>query len=67
MMTPFGMVGVVRMLLLRLAGISVADGGLLFLAFASRLFVDLFDSAQFLLEFHASVLEPDFDLAFRQA
>ena len=64
--TPFWMVGVVRMLLLRLAGIGVADGGFLLLALAPRLLVDLFDGAQFLLEFHASVLEPDFDLTFCQ-
>ena len=66
MMTSFGMIRVVRMLLLGFAGIGVADGGLLLLTLASRLLVDLFNGAQFFLEFHASVLEPDFDLALGQ-
>lgn len=31
------------------------------------LFVDLFDSAQLLLQLHSPVLEPDLDLSFREA
>ena len=36
-------------------------------ALLALLLVDLFDSAQLLLELHASVLEPDLDLPLRQA
>jgi len=57
-----------RMFALGLARIArIADGRLLLLALSSRLFVDLFDGAQLFLELHAAVLEPDFDLPFRQA
>ena len=46
---------------------AVADGTLLFLTLTTRLFIDLFDGSQFLLQFHAPILEPDFDLAFSEA
>ena len=39
---------------------------LLLVAFPTRLLVDLLDGAQLLLQLHASVLEPDLDLALRQ-
>lgn len=46
---------------------AVADRTFLFFALTTRLLVDLFDSSQFLLQLHASILEPNLDLAFRQA
>ena len=46
---------------------AVADRALLLLALATGLLVDLLDGPQLLLELHAPVLEPDFDLPLRQA
>lgn len=48
-------------------GRCAVDGALLLFALATRLLVDLLHGAQFLLQLHAPVLEPDFDLALRQA
>ena len=46
---------------------AVADRALLLLALATRLLVDFLDGPQLLLQFHAPVLEPNLDLALRQA
>lgn len=48
-------------------GRAVAQRALLFLALAARLLVDLLDGSQLLLELHAPILEPNLDLALRQA
>ena len=75
-MTP---VGVMLLLLVMMAGrgrgvmlvmflaLVIAQVALLLLTLPACLLVDLFDGPQLLFEFHPAVLEPDFDLALRQA
>jgi hypothetical protein len=46
---------------------AVADRTLLLLALTTGLLVDLLDGPQLLLELHAPILEPDFDLPLSQA
>ena len=46
---------------------AITDRTLLFLALTAGLLVDLLDGPQLLLEFHTSVLKPDFDLPLSQA
>ena len=62
-----GVVMVMLIALVMMITAAIADGALLLFTFAACLFIDLLDGPQFLLEFHAAILEPDFDLAFGEA
>ena len=61
-----GMVMVMLIALVMMITTAVANGALLLFTLTACLFVDLLDGPQFFLEFHAAILEPDFDLALCQ-